>query len=200
MAQGREAFATFLPKFERTLTEAGGNEWADQAKVNTLKRTLNMELRRSLVYVPVHPTGYNDFVQMLQTLASRLDALRTRTPTTPAPPTADVMDWEPSTNKAQTSGQPQTAVNKVQAPANGQNEQKRAQWVSKDVLEKRKSNNLCLRCGKRGHFIDSCRLLPARPPQPAQQDQTKTRVTKVEEDDNVTVVEELDSDTELGKE
>ena len=187
MTQGKEAFATFLPKFERTLAEAGGGAWADQVKINTLKRMLNQELRRSLVYISVHPTAYNDFTRTLSTLASRLAALNTKsTTTTPTPATtdSDKMDWEPSMNKAQ-------------APTNSQSEQKRAQWVSKDTLEKRKNNNLCLRCGGRGHFISNCRLLPAKPPQ---QDQTKARVTKVKEDDDITVVEELGSDTESGKE
>ena len=44
MSQGKEAFATFLPKFERTLAEAGGGEWTDEVKINTLKRMLNQEL------------------------------------------------------------------------------------------------------------------------------------------------------------
>jgi hypothetical protein len=97
------------------------------------------------------------------------------------------MDWEPSIKKAQT-------------PTNGPTEQRQAQWVSKDTLEKRRSSGLCFQCGGRGHLVSNCRLLPAKPPQPAQQDQIKARVTEVKEDDNVTVVEELDSDTELGKE
>ena len=29
MVQGNEAFTTFLPKFEQTLTEAGGSSWTD---------------------------------------------------------------------------------------------------------------------------------------------------------------------------
>jgi hypothetical protein len=159
---------------------------------------LNQELRRSLVYIPVHPTAYNDFTRTLSTLASRLAALNTKsttmTPTSAATNTNE-MDWEPSINKAQASGQ--TSANK--APIDGQGEQRRAQWVSKDILEKRRSSNLCLRCGGKGHFISNCKLLPAKPPQP-NQSQTKAKVTKVKEDDDITVVEELDSDTESGKE
>ena len=41
MFQGKEAFATFLPKFERTLAEAGGSQWSDHVKINTLKQILN---------------------------------------------------------------------------------------------------------------------------------------------------------------
>jgi len=73
--------------------------------------------------------------------------------------------------------------------------------VSKDTLEKRRNSNLCLRYGGKGHFISKCKLLPARSPQ---QDQTKVKVmdvkNDVKDDDEVNVVEELDSDTESGKE
>ena len=44
MSQGKEAFTIFLPKFKRTLAEAGGSEWTDEVKINTLKRMLNQEL------------------------------------------------------------------------------------------------------------------------------------------------------------
>jgi len=186
MVQGNEAFTTFLPKFERTLAEAGGSSWTDQVKINTLKRMLSQELRTSLVYVN-HPTEYDDFVRTVQTLASRLAALKPRVKvrTTPTPVT-DEMDWQPS-------------VNKVQAPVNGNNGQKRAQWVSKDVLEERRANNKCLRYGSSGHFVRSCRLLPPRPPQ---QSQTRVKAMNVKDDgdEEITMVEELNSDTESGKE
>lgn len=193
MSQKKEAFATFLPKFERTLAEAGGGEWTDEVKINTLKRTLNQELRKSLIYIPTHPEQYNDFIQTLQTIASRLAAFdqEPRKPTAPTvpKPIIDEMDWQPSTNK-------------VQAFANNQDEPKRAQWVSKDTLERRKNSNLCLRCGGKGHFISSCRLLPAKLPQ---QGQTKVKVTDVKNNvengrEEVEVIEELNSDTESGKE
>ena len=68
-------------------------------------------------------------------------------------------------------------------------------------MEKRRNSNLCLRCGGKGHFVSKCKLLPARSPQ---QDQTKIKVmdvkNDVKDDDEVNVVEELDSDTESGKE
>src|SRR5579871_6442637 len=186
MTQGNEAFATFLPKFEQTLAEAGGSEWADQIKINNLKRVISQELRTSLVYIPKHPEDYDDFVRTLQTLASRLAALKPRAnsrknTTTPTTTSSDAMDWEPS-------------VNKVQTPVSG-NEQKRAQWVSKDVLEERRANKRCLRCGGSSHFINSCKLLPARPPQ---QDKTKVKTTEVEDD--ATVVGESESEPESGKE
>jgi hypothetical protein len=201
MSQGKEAFATFLPKFETTLADAGGGEWTDEVRINTLKRTLNQEMRKSFIYMPAQPKEYSAFIESMHTLASRLAAFdreyrEHRKPTapttnkpTPAGPVADEMDWQPSTRKAQ-------------VPPDSQGERKRAQWVSKDTLEKRKNNNLCLRCGGKNHFISSCKLLPAKSPQ---QGQTRVKAMDVrndvkDNDDGITVVEELSSDAESGKE
>jgi len=195
MSQGKEAFTTFLPKFETTLADAGGGEWTDEVKINHLKRALSQEMRKSFIYMPAQPTEYGKFIDSMQTLASRLTAFdrESRKPTaptapkpTPASSSSDAMDWEPS-------------ISKVQAPASS-SEQKRAQWVTKEVLDGRKAANQCLRCGRGGHFISSCKLLPAQPPRPAQ---GKARVKTVEVDDDTTVVELVegsDQEPESGKE
>ena len=75
MSQGKEAFTTFLPKFKRTLAEAGGSQWSDHVKINTLKWMLNQELQTLLVFIPEHPSEYHTFIKILQTLASRLATL-----------------------------------------------------------------------------------------------------------------------------
>ena len=71
----------------------------------------------------------------------------------------------------------------------------------KDTLKKRRNSNLCLRYSSKGYFISKCKLLPARSPQ---QDQMKVKVidvkNDVKDDDKVNVIEELDLDTESGKE
>jgi len=86
MSQGKEAFAIFLPKFETTLADAGGGEWTDEVKINTLKRTLNQEMRKSFIYMPAQPTEYSAFIDSIQTLASRL-AVFDRGSRKPAAPT-----------------------------------------------------------------------------------------------------------------
>ncbi len=74
---------------------------------------LNQELRRSLVYIPIHLEKYNDFIKTIQTLASRLAALNPWKPAAPTIPklTTNEMDWQPSTNKAQAPEQ--LTANKV---------------------------------------------------------------------------------------
>ena len=71
--------------------------------------------------------------------------------------------------------------------------------MSKDVLEERRANNKCLCCGSSGHFIYSYRLLPPRPPQ---QSQIRVKAMNVKDDDDeeIMMVKELNSDTESGKE
>ncbi|CCC14572.1 hypothetical protein SMACR_09652 [Sordaria macrospora] len=41
---------------------------------------------------------------------------------------------------------------------------KRAKWVSEKERQKRRDNNLCLRCGASGHYVGSCPYQPAVPP------------------------------------
>lgn len=188
MRQGREAMAAFLPKYERTLAEAGGAHWSDDIKIHTLKRMLSKDIMEALIVADI-PQQYHEFTHLVLRTDARLKALKdlrsgdterasTRSLATPA--SGEPMDWQPS-------------INKVQTPTNG-NEQKRAQWVTKDVLEARKAARKCLRCGGNGHFISSCKLLPASPPQ---QSTTKVKATEVTEDD-ATVVGE--SEPESGKE
>ena len=54
------------------------------------------------------------------------------------------MDWQPTAGRA------------------GQ----RAKWVSEAEIARRRSNNLCLRCGASGHMINRCPYQPARRPSP----------------------------------
>jgi hypothetical protein len=59
------------------------------------------------------------------------------------------MDWEAT---------PQVASGKAQST-------KQAEWVSKDVIDQRKKEGHCLRCGKDSHFIKSCPYKPAKRPE-----------------------------------
>ena len=47
-----------------------------------------------------------------------------------------------------------TGVNKV-----------RAKWVSFAELSQRRTNGACLQCGRKGHIIANCNLLPAKRPE-----------------------------------
>ncbi|GJC91039.1 hypothetical protein ColLi_13877 [Colletotrichum liriopes] len=146
-----ESFASFFPKFEKELADSGGGTWEDKVRVNYLEGALNRTLRNLLICVPVIPKDYNEFVELLLTIGSRLDSQtyqdryerRRRRPSTPdqaKPKTAtsgnvDKVDWEP------------TKVNRSTVP-NKAREKKRENF--------QKGDRRCYKCEEIGHLIRNC--------------------------------------------
>ena len=77
----------------------------------------------------------------------------------------ETMDWEATT----------TTVVTVQA--------QRAQWVTPEVLERRRELEQCIRCGKQGHMIRQCALLKARRPREKKVITASTAVEDVSEEE-----------------
>ena len=93
---------------------------------------------------------------------------------------SDAMDWEPSRTQTQ-----------------------RATWVSQKELDRRRDEGSCLRCGKKGHLISSCKMKPAQ--NPARQPTRATKATSKPKEKDTTKVDyddttAVDSDSESEKE
>ena len=105
MKQGRESFATFLPKFEKELGESQLTMVSDIVKIGYFRGALNTEMQRTMIG-PVTYTDYGGFVQTLLVVGSQLDCLQyqkgwTAPITTPSCvwPDGDEMDWTPTVQK-----------------------------------------------------------------------------------------------------
>ena len=61
MKQGRESFATFLPKFEKEFEESQLTMVPDMVKIGYLRGALNTEMQRAMIG-PVMYTDYGGFV------------------------------------------------------------------------------------------------------------------------------------------
>ena len=72
MKQGRESFATFLPKIEKELGENQLTMVPDMVKIEYLRGALNTEMQRAMIG-PVTYTDYGGFVQALLAVDSQLD-------------------------------------------------------------------------------------------------------------------------------
>jgi hypothetical protein len=169
LRQGNRAFDDLLRELDQLLLEAGGFDWNDGVKKGYLKAAINQTLRDRLVTVNEEPT-YTQYCTQVKAIADRLSEFNrikgrnnnyrgapTTTAAAPETPAEDPMDW---------------TANRAGAP--------RAKWVSKEEIERRKKEKVCLRCGKSGHFINNCDHAPAaRPSQQAQTPQSKqiTRAT-----------------------
>ena len=161
--QGHRPFRDFYSEWSRYLAQAGAEVNSEQAQMRILKEALNPELRRL-----VRASLYN-----IQTLAEMVNRIReaaddeeplglyggstrgwNRTPRTGGvqpqqqQQMADVMDWEPTSRAARSH------------PLAG----KRAKWVSRDEISRRRQNGLCFRCGGTGHRVPECPLAPAQNP------------------------------------
>lgn len=85
LQQGSTSAATYIPRFERTLFEAGADTWPDDAKITTLVGGLNKETKQRLNGQLELPSGYDAFVRTVLSLNGQFGQ--------PAPQT---MDWEPT--------------------------------------------------------------------------------------------------------
>ena len=188
--QGKRSIRDFQVEFSRLLLESGEN-FRTAAKKNMFLSGLNSDVQKSLV--SVLPTmSFEEFVNETTRIADYLhqvDYLKNqhyrssnshapRMNRTPSPPTAsaDTMEWEPSRSGTQ-----------------------RAQWVLLKEINERRDKGVCLRCGKPGHLIATCKLRPAlNPNAPARSTKADTG-SKLRKtlDDASTVVE---SDDDSGKE
>jgi hypothetical protein len=156
LKQDKKSFSTFIADFERLVLEAGGAEWADTAKRAFLSNAISDELKAAIVATPM-PATYVEYCSLLHGASQNLEALRrdrrklatARTkPYSYQQGATDTMEWEPTSTVTVAKAQP-------------------AKWVSEEEINRRRSNGLCLRCGKDGHFVRECKVQPAKKPKGA---------------------------------
>jgi len=85
--------------------------------------------------------------------------------TTDEKDTGEQMEWEPTTQVA--SGK---APSRRTRPSN----RPQAKWVSQKVIEGRRENQECLRCGGDDHFVRECRYSPPERPERSEPRQNKS--------------------------
>jgi hypothetical protein len=189
MRQKTDNVRDFIQDFNKEALTAG---LFDHAILKSIfLNALHHELRTALAgtIFPEHTTieemqshvaAVSDNLWRLKLRSKRKATLPLHDNTLPTIPPPDAMDWEPSRTQTQ-----------------------RATWVSQKEIDQRRDEGSCLRCGKNGHLISSCKLKPAQNParQPTRATKAiskrKERDTTHDDHDDATAV---DSDEESGKE
>ena len=125
-----------------------------------------------------HIAAVSDNLWRLKLSSRKRENDKSPYPTTEArfsSPPPEPMDWEPSRSHTQ-----------------------RAKWVSQQELDRRREDGLCLRCGKKGHLIGSCRLKPAYNPisQPTRSLRARDKPKEVKMVNNSTTAIESDDESE----
>ena len=182
MKQGKESFATFLPKFEKELGESQLTMVPDMVKIGYLRGALNSEMQRAMVGLVTY-VDYGTFVQALLAVGSQLDCLQYQkgrgTPmaaTTRGWPTGDEMDWTPTVQ-----------VGKLR------------RRLTPDEQEKCRQEGRCFTCLKRGHRANDCPSKKGEAQEKVKADKS-TKVHAVKKKSNVTIKEVEISDSEMESE
>jgi hypothetical protein len=161
MKQGtKQSFAKFLPKFEKEFADSGAMTWPEDAKISILTGSLNLTMRTALAYRDA-PGTFADLILLLRRIDTDFDLLATEVkrqtsgdegwPNRSRSPAADQMDWTPTTK-----------ANRTRSSEEGRS--RRAKWVEKDEMDRRREEGLCFRCGRENCQVSTCPLLPAIKP------------------------------------
>lgn len=176
MKQGtKQSFAKFFPMFEKEFADSGAMTWPEDAKISILTGSLNLSMRSALSYRE-SPENFADLILLLRRIDTDLDLLSAETNRRPnryerqldrpRSPVADQMDWTPArVSKAQTARNSQT---------------KRARWVDKDEMDRRREEGLCFRCGRKDCYVAACPYQPAQ--RPDTRSTAKVRTAKIDHD------------------
>ncbi|KAI5291616.1 hypothetical protein KEM52_000116 [Ascosphaera acerosa] len=172
MKQGKKTVGQFVAEFTKTLIQAGQSSIDEGAKIQWFKNGLNKELRERMIGQQVF--SLDEYCHRVSQIEFKLNDERRRSGrrtnfvpynTTghqqfrqqPKADSHDAMDWEPTVNEA-------TA--------------RRAKWVSKSELDKRRAERRCFRCASKQHMIKNCPFAPAIRPQ----NQPRVQVVNVPDD------------------
>lgn len=140
------SLAGFLPKFERVLSDAGGGDWADTAKITFLEGALNSQLQRSFATVKM-PARYADWVSQAQEIAAKVERLEHQG-THSEPLWRSQRDYEGDTQMGGTSKSRKETHQKKLRRDSSESEA--------SELEPRIEARTCFRCGKKGHILRNC--------------------------------------------
>ena len=170
MKQGKkQPFHEYYVSFEKALAEAGGIDWPDAVKRTFLEGGLNEQLKRILIPVSL-PEGYTDMVNQLMLTASRLETTYSLTYGNPTPaPTGRTSPAQSSHTKDASGDTVMTGMNpfdkkKPKGQGQSKSSRTRAAWAFPEEMQRRRDEGSCLRCGKQGHRVASCKMKPARRP------------------------------------
>ena len=178
LRQGNKPFMEYFVEYRRLVMEAGGANWPEDVKKSYLRAGISRELQELMIGRENPDQGFEDFCNELKRISDQAEAFQQRNrhfrrnegnqrplrnPTAPTTTSTSTRDQAPA---APPGGAPDTMDWQPSGPASIANA-RRAKWVSKEELDKRRKERRCIRCGANNHLVKDCPYKPARPPRAA---------------------------------
>ena len=138
-----QSLASFLPRFEKILAQAGGAAWPDSAKITFLDGALSQRLRSNLV-AAVLPDEYHGWVSRVQEIAGRLEGLDK------AQRSSGNRGWKSKKSNDNDGDIAMGGMNKVG------NKQRGGGGSGGGRQRPGPDNRRCFRCQEPGHFAAAC--------------------------------------------
>ena len=153
MEQGkRESFSVFFVRFNTTLHEAGGADWADEQKLHRLRRALTPTMKNVALNRGVSRTDYAAAVELYHRIAVDIE--------TAAFEAHHHGTQGSSGPKRDSDGDtPMVTIAALQSNRNGQrgSTPRRGNWIPQDLFDERRAAKVCTRCADPAHSYRDCR-------------------------------------------
>ncbi|KAM4061816.1 pol-like protein [Hirsutella rhossiliensis] len=185
-----QPLASFLPRFEQALAEAGGADWPDSAKIVFLENAINARLQESLV-TAVLPDDYQGWLARVQEIAGRLERLKPgRQPTSTERTPQQLPRQRPKEEPEDPDGDVKmTDINRIGHESKGR----------RHVDKKPKDERRCYRCGRTDHLIVDCPAQVVFPGEGKQQRPKAARMKKPDAADDSESTAASSEDESAGK-
>jgi hypothetical protein len=158
--QGTDSLYTYVARFERTLYEAHGQQWPESNKITYFRQGLSGTLKNRLNQQLSLPRKYDDYVRVVQQLATTATAYTSQA----HPPSTNPYTNRPTSSQQQHSTDPMdlNVVGMIDGMAVYRDPSQLAPSRTLQERNKLRAQGRCVRCGEAGHLVKECMMGPAR--------------------------------------